>query len=84
MDRQQPDGWICPCTEDQRATYDLWAVLLISKVLALHCEFVDDERVEKALYAAMKNLHDLMESGAVHLFDWGKFRWYVNYNTGID
>lgn len=76
VDRQQPDGWICPCADDQRATYDLWAVLLIGKVLALHCEFVDDERVEKALYAAMKNLHSLMQSGAVHLFDWGKFRWY--------
>ena len=29
VDRQQADGWICPCAPDQRATYDLWAVLLI-------------------------------------------------------
>ena len=76
VDRQQPDGWICPCDEAARATYDLWAVLLIGKVLALHCEFVDDERVENALYRAMKNLAELMEKGAVHLFDWGKFRWF--------
>ena len=76
VDRQQEDGWICPCTEEQRASYDLWAVLLIGKVLALHCEFTADERVETALRAAMKNLHDLMAAGTVHLSDWGKFRWF--------
>ena len=76
VDRQQPDGWICPCDEAQRATYDLWAVLLIGKVLALTCEFTQDERVENALYAAMKNLHDLMAAGTVHLSDWGRFRWF--------
>ena len=76
VDRQQSDGWICPCDEAARATYDLWAVLLIGKVLALYCEFVDDERAENALCRAMKNLHDLMEAGKVHLFDWGKFRWF--------
>lgn len=76
VDRQQEDGWICPCAEEERSAYDLWAVLLIGKVLALHCEFVDDQRVENALYRAMKNLHDLMAAGKVHLFDWGKFRWF--------
>ena len=76
VDRQQADGWICPCAPDQRATYDLWAVLLIGKVLALHCEFVDDQQVEDALYRTMKNLHDLMAAGEVRLFDWGKFRWF--------
>ena len=76
VDRQQPDGWICPCDEAARPTYDLWAVLLIGKVLALHCEFTDDARVEEALFRAMKNLHDLMADGTVHLFDWGKFRWF--------
>ena len=76
VDRQQADGWICPCTQAQRASYDLWAVLLIGKVLTLHCEFVNDARVEDALYRTMKNLHDLMAVGEVHLFDWGKFRWF--------
>lgn len=76
VDRQQADGWICPCAPEQRATYDLWAVLLIGKVLALHCEFVDDQQVEDALYRTMKNLHDLMAAGEVRLFDWGKFRWF--------
>jgi len=77
--RQQADGWICPCEKDARAGYDAWAVLLISKVLALHAEFTQDEKAEEALYHAMKNLHDLLQSGEIRLFDWGKFRWYEGF-----
>lgn len=79
VERQQEDGWICPCTAEKRSTYDAWAVLLIGKVLALHCEFVHDEAVETALYRTMKNLHDLLEKGEIKLFDWGKFRWYEGF-----
>ena len=74
--RQQEDGWICPCREDERAGYDAWAVLLIAKVLALHAEFTGNEETERALYRAMKNLYDLLARGDIRLFDWGKFRWY--------
>lgn len=77
--RQQEDGWICPCEKDARAGYDAWAVLLIGKVLALHVEFTGDEQAERALYLAMKNLHDLLSSGEIRLFDWGKFRWYEGF-----
>jgi len=76
VDRQQPDGWICPCTQEERKTYDAWAVLLIGKVLALHCEFTQDQKVEDALYRTMKNLHELLAAGEIALFNWGKFRWY--------
>ena len=74
--RQQEDGWICPCPPEKRNTYDTWAVLLIGKVLALHCEFQDDPKVETALYRTMRNLYDLLQKGEVNLFEWGKFRWY--------
>ena len=76
IDRQQEDGWICPCSREQRSAYDAWAVLLIGKVLALHCEFQDDPRVEMALYRTMKNLYDLLKSGEIKLFEWGKYRWF--------
>lgn len=79
VNRQQEDGWICPCDKDARSTYDTWAVLLIGKVLALHCEFEDDPAVEHALYRAMKNLYDLLSDGSIRLFDWGKFRWYEGF-----
>jgi hypothetical protein len=74
--RQQEDGWICPCREEERAKYDLWAVLLIGKVLTEYVEFTGHARAESALYRVMKNLHDLLSSGKARLFNWGKFRWF--------
>lgn len=79
ISRQQEDGWICPCSYDERGNYDVWAVLLIGKVLAQHCEFEDDPAAETALYCAMKNLYTLLCDGSIHLFDWGKFRWYEGF-----
>lgn len=76
MDRQKPDGWICPCTEEERKGYDVWAFFLIGKVLALYAEFSDDPRAEKALYDAMKCLYEFLKPGDVRLFEWGKSRWF--------
>ena len=36
VDRQQEDGWICPCSVEERSTYDTWAVQLITKVLTVY------------------------------------------------
>ncbi|MBQ4151393.1 MAG: glycoside hydrolase family 127 protein [Clostridia bacterium] len=76
LDRQQPDGWICPCTEEERAKYDTWVVFLIGKVLAQYCEFTDDKRAEDALYKAMKCMYDLLKAEKIKLFNWGKYRFY--------
>ena len=42
--QQKPDGWICPCTDEQRPTYDTWAIQLISKTLVVYYECSGDER----------------------------------------
>ena len=76
LDRQQEDGWICPCNKEARATYDLWAHILIGKVLALYVEFTGDSRAADGLYRAMKCLHELLSKGEVKLFQWGEFRWF--------
>lgn len=73
---QKPDGWICPCENDKRETYDTWAVLLISKVLTVYYECSRDERIPKVIYDVLKNYYELLKSGKIELFDWGKFRWY--------
>ena len=73
---QQADGWICPCKEEQRSTYDTWAVLLITKVLTVYYDCSRDERIPKVLYRVLKNYYDLLRNGTVHLFDWGRSRWY--------
>ena len=76
---QQEDGWICPCTKEERPTYDPWAVLLISKVLTVYYECSGDERIPEVLCRVMKNFHDLLESGEISLFNWGKFRWFEGF-----
>lgn len=74
--RQKPSGWICPCEEDKIKSYDLWAVFLIGKVLALYHSYTKKRTVFTALYRAMRNLYDILKSGDATLFAWAKFRWY--------
>lgn len=84
LDRQCKDGWICPCTMEERSHYDVWSHLLIGKVLAMYCEFTKDmpekhdlwKRTDRGLYSAMECLNELMANGTVHLVSWGKFRWF--------
>jgi len=73
---QQEDGWICPCDKDARATYDSWAVQLICKVLTVYYDCSSDERIPQVLHKALKNYYELLKSGEIRLFDWGKFRWF--------
>lgn len=77
--RQRPDGWICPCKEEDIPTYDTWAVLLISKVLVEYYRCSHDERIPDALYRMMKNYYELLSSGTIRLFEWGKFRWFEGF-----
>ena len=35
IEHQKPDGWICPCTDEERDEYESWPILLFSKVLLL-------------------------------------------------
>ena len=74
LERQQPDGWICPCTEEERAAYDIWAVFLISKVLLVWYDCSHDERAIDAVYRALKNVHQLLLEDKVTIKTWGKFR----------
>ena len=73
---QKEDGWICPCEEEERPTYDSWGVQLISKVLTVYYECSLDERIPDALYRVLKNYYELLKSGTIRLFEWGKARWF--------
>lgn len=48
--QQQEDGWLCPCTQQERDRYDMWALFLICKVLVVYHDCTQDERVEEAVY----------------------------------
>ena len=76
VSRQCEDGWICPCTAEERKTYDMWAYLLISKVLAQYFEYTGDEKVFQSLYRAVKCFFVEMKAGTFILDAWGKFRWF--------
>ena len=76
---QKPSGWICPCTEEDIPTYDSWAVQLISKVLVVYYECSGDERIPDVLYRVVKNYYDLLSSGTITLFKWGKYRWFETF-----
>jgi hypothetical protein len=71
---QQEDGWLCPCSKDERARYDMWALFLICKVLVQYHDCTGDSRIETAVYKALRNLDLHIES--VTLFNWAAMRWY--------
>lgn len=73
---QNDDGWLCPCDEDKKKDYDLWALFLISKVLVVYYECSCDERIPIVVEKALYNLYKLLENKTVKLKDWGKFRWF--------
>ena len=73
---QKPDGWICPCSEEDRAHYDTWTVYLITKVLVLYYDCSGDERIPQVVYRILKNYYELLDSGKIHLHSWGKARWF--------
>lgn len=76
---QEDDGWICPCEKDKRAKYDTWALQLICKVLKVYYDCSGDEKIPNVIYKALKNYYELLKSGEIKLFGWGKFRWFETF-----
>lgn len=74
LERQQEDGWICPCAQEERKTYDIWAAFLIGKVLVLYYDCTGDERIEPAVYRMLKSIDKHIEHATI--FDWAATRWY--------
>lgn len=79
LERQKEDGWICPCEDEKRSEYDIWALFLISKVLMVYYDCSHDRRAVDAVYKALKNIHGMLTDGKIALKSWGKFRWYECY-----
>ena len=76
---QQPDGWICPCEKEKRAKYDTWAIQLICKTLKVYYDCSGDGRIPQVIYRVMKNYYELLKSGKMKLFGWGKYRWFESF-----
>lgn len=74
LDRQCEDGWICPCSLDERRSYDLWSGILIAKVLVMYADLSGDERVEDAVYRFFKNMWEFTRGVTIH--NWASLRWF--------
>lgn len=74
LSRQQADGWLCPCPEEARASYDVWALFLILKVLTVYEDATGDARVEPAVYRALRCLDLHIDRNP--LFGWAQMRWF--------
>ncbi len=73
---QKPDGWICPCKDEDRKIYDTWAVQLITKTLTVYYQCSNDERIPDVIYRTLKNYYEMLKNGEIKLFDWGNARWF--------
>jgi hypothetical protein len=75
VDHQRDDGWFAPYPLDATTKrYDLWAILLVNKVLAQYHDATGDDRVLQASLRSLRALHAGMD--ATPLYDWGRFRWF--------
>ncbi len=74
IENQTPTGWICPANEDDRATYDIWALFIILKALTVYADCSGDDRIEQVVYNALKNFKS--NSHGSTPFNWGNARWY--------
>ena len=73
MDQQKEDGWICPCTVEERPGYDMWALLLLGKVLVLWHDCSGDARIPDVLRRAFLNFAGHVKKHP--LKNWGWSRW---------
>lgn len=71
---QKEDGWICPCADNERGNYDLWAVSLILKVLTVYADCSGDERIPEVLEKCLKQFDTFLNSNT--LKNWGAARWF--------
>ena len=79
IEKQQVDGWICPCEDGKREKYDTWAIQLICKTLKVYYDCSGDERIPDVIYKVLNNYYVLLKSGEIKLFGWGKYRWFESF-----
>lgn len=74
IDGQEEDGWLCPCSSEDRNRYDPWAFILILKVLAMYGDLSGDGRISDVVYKGLKSIE--VHIRGTTLFNWGATRWY--------
>lgn len=72
---QRDDGWFGPYPLDAvTKRYDMWAILLINKVLVQYHDATGDDR---ALQSSLRSMRAMLAGlDATPLYGWGRFRWF--------
>lgn len=70
--KQQTDGWLAPCND--RKHYDLWAEILMLKVLSEYAEYSGDASVDECVFRGLLNLYSHIENYTIH--GWAAARWF--------
>ncbi len=76
---QRDHGWYgpyIPPAEGGLQKYDLWAFILMNKVLVQYHEITGDERALLAVLRCLKRMHQHLTT--YPLYNWGRFRWFEN------
>ncbi len=71
--RHQNNGWLGPEPEDY-ATYDIWALFLVLKVLIQYREAAADERIVETVEKCLRRIDSHID--VAPLTNWGQFRWF--------
>ena len=80
LDHQGEDGWFGPramvaaANRPENPHYDLWAQLLITKVLYEYRRATGDPRIVEAQLKHLRLLDRIIDRGP--LFNWAQFRWF--------
>lgn len=75
VSHQRADGWFAVYPEDAvTERYDMWAILLVNKVLVQYHELTGDDRVLTAVTKSLRALFDGLDR--TPLYNWGRFRWF--------
>lgn len=76
INSQQDDGWICPCKQEEREGYDIWAVFLICKALTVFYECSGEPAAIDAVYKAAENCYYFIRKHGLSVKSWAYTRWY--------
>ena len=74
ISQQCEDGWICPCSVEERRNYDLWSCILIAKVLAMYADLSGDGSIENVVYRLMNNMWVFIRHTTID--NWAAMRWF--------
>lgn len=74
ISKQKKDGWIAPCKDEERNSYDAWGIFIIIKALHTYYLATHKENILDVIYKVLLNLNRHIEYAP--LYNWAQFRWF--------